>query len=318
MSRIEIKGGERESPAGGRSVLTAAPASGACFALDPGEMSRYRGFTFPTYQSWLVAPVAADILATGLQVEGHPAGLALGRCDPNGQATLASIYVTPACRGQGLAGPLLRQWTAQARGAGAKRLKATWRSGQPTTGCLEALLARAGWSAPETRMLLVEATLESIAPAPWMQPSSIPAGLCITDWHQVPLQDRQALLAGQARDPWIPADLLPFDHERDCDPRTSLALYWRGELAGWVITHGLGTVLRFTCAYIHPRLQHLGRIVLLYREVVARMPAAGFASGIWTIPLWHPRNANFARRWMAPYATRFDETRGASLVLAGD
>jgi hypothetical protein len=37
---------------------------------------------------------------------------------------------------------------------------------------------------------------------------------------------------------------------------------------------------------------------------------------MWTTPLYHPRMAAFARRWMQPYSIYFGETRGVRKSLA--
>lgn len=287
-----------------------------CFVLQAHDFWLYRRLTFPAFRGWLDTPCDPGLVAVGLRVDGASAGLALGWVGDDGQATLASVFVLPEHRGQGGATALLAHWSRQAAQSGATAVQATWRSGQPTTAAVEALLARAGWSAPQPRMLVVVATLASIADAPWIRPQALPADMRILPWQAVDAEARAALRASHAESPWIAPDLVPFDHEAGCEPNTSCALVWKGDVVGWVINHAVDGVLRFTCSFMHPRLQRLGRIVLLYQAAVARMPAAGFDTGMWTVPVWHPRMADFARRWMAPHATRFDETRGAGKSLA--
>lgn len=51
------------------------------------------------------------------------------------------------------------------------------------------------------------------------------------------------------------------------------------------------------------------------RSAVARTPQAGLDTGTWTVPIWHAGMSAFATCWMAPYATRFDDTRGSRLAL---
>ena len=297
----------------------------SCLALTPADFSPYRGYTFPAYQHWLELPAQPQVVAMGLQCNGLPVGLALGfmqtgdgpeDAGSHRAAVLASIFLRPEQRGRAQAKVLLQAWLEQAQRAGAETVQATWRSGQPTTGALQALLQQTGWSAPQTRMLLIEATLESIAPAPWMQPQALPVDTCIVPWQQVSAAQREALWASHCAQPWIAPDLIPFAHEADFEPHTSLALLRRGDIVGWVLNHAQGEALRFTCSFMHPRLQGLGRITLLYRESVLRAGTAGFVRALWTVPLWHPRMVRFARRWMAPYATRFDETRGAQYTCS--
>jgi GNAT superfamily N-acetyltransferase len=280
----------------------------------------YRALTFPALGHLLDRLDDGDVMALGVDdAAGKPLGLALG-VEANGEdgarrAQLLSLYVEPASRRNGIAAGLLVAFTDLCRGRGCAEISATYMSGQPTTAGLERLLASAEWTQPETRMLVVHATLDSIRPAPWMRSYPMADNMQIVDWLDLTQADRAEIAESQFREPWIPPDLYPFDHESNCEPVTSLALKVDGRIVGWTINHRVGSVLRYTCSFMHRRLQRMGRILLLYNEAVARMPQAGLDTGMWTVPVWHPGMAAFARRWMAPYATRFDETRGTKRVL---
>lgn len=302
--------------AAGQALAASLPAP-TLRLLGAGQHWGYGTLTFPTLRALLGRVGDADVVAVACDdAAGNPAGLALGRIAADADtAELLSIYVVPARRGAGLAGRLLEAFSARCRAQGAREVGATYMTGQASTPAVEALLARAGWSPPEPRMLVLEATLASIARAPWIRRLPLPAGMRIVPWLELTAARRQALVDAQARTAWIPADLIPFDHEADCEPLTSLALLDADAVVGWTIHHRIESILRYTCAYVHPRLQRRCRILLLYNEAVARMPQAGFDTGMWTVPVWHPGHAAFARRWMAPYATRFAETRASRRPL---
>lgn len=280
----------------------------------------YATYTYPALRRLLHR--LGDGGATAVAAEdaaGNPLGLALGvAVNGNGgrsAADLMSIYVRPESRRKGVAAGLLAAFTEICRTQGRAEIRATYMTGQPTTLAVEALLARAGWTAPETRMLVVRATLESIRPAPWMRDYPLAENMRIVRWLDLTEAERAGIVDSQSVHAWIPEDLYPFNHEAGCEPTTSLALKVDGKVVGWTINHRVGNVLRYTCSFMHRRLQRQGRILLLYNEAVARMPRAGLDTGMWTVPVWHPSMAAFARRWMAPYATRFDETRGSRLPL---
>ncbi|MBI4983904.1 MAG: GNAT family N-acetyltransferase [Rhodocyclales bacterium] len=288
--------------------------------LDADSRWGYGSFTFPALRHLLrrlgdggAMAVAADDAA------GSPLGLALGVAanGDGGQsaAELMSIYVRPESRRQGVAAGVLAAFTDICRQQGRAEVRATYMTGQPTTPAVEALFARAGWTPPETRMLVVQATLESIRAAPWMRDYPLAENMRIVRWLDLTEVERAGIVDSQSVQAWIPEDLYPFNHEAGCEPTTSLALKVDGKVVGWTINHRVGHVLRYTCSFMHRRLQRLGRILLLYNESVARMPQAGLDTGMWTVPIWHPNMAAFARRWMAPYATRFDETRGSRRSL---
>lgn len=291
-----------------------------CRLLGPGEGQAYQGHTFPAMRSMLEQTGSESVCAVAAQDDnGTPLGLALGHlaAEPDGSAAaqLASLYVRPDARGTGIGTALLVTFTQLCTRRGLPRIHAKYMTGPPSTAIIEKLFARAGWSAPEPRMLVIQATLDSIRAAPWMKAFPLPERMEIVRWDQLSAAERDWIAQTQREAPWIPTDLYPFDHEAHCEPVTSLALKLEGCVVGWVINHQVEGVLRFTCSFMHRRLQRMGRILLLYNEAVARMPQAGLHTGMWTVPMWHPSMAAFARRWMAPYATRFDETRGVSLEL---
>jgi GNAT superfamily N-acetyltransferase len=288
-----------------------------CRTLGAQDAIAYRLSTFAALEPLLQSAGTAGTIAVGLESEDGlmSAGLALGAIHADGGATLSSFFVRPAWRGRRLGQVLHAGFVQACRARGVHELAGTYMSGQDATPALEALLARCGWSVPQPSMLVVHASLESIRHAPWIRAYPLPPGMEIVRWLDVTPSERDALLASDARQPWIAPDLRPFDHETACEPHTSLALRHQGEIIGWVINHQVGEVLRYTCSFMHPRHQRLGRILLLYNEAVARMPAAGFSTGMWTVPMRHAGMVAFARRWMAPHATRFCETRKVRLAI---
>ncbi len=277
-----------------------------------GDAARYAGMTFPSFKELL--DVDDHAVALGVECAGEVCGMALGYFPPDQDPTVAhllSLYVDPEHRGRGLGESLLHRFEEILRDAGKKCVRATYMTGKATIEIFEHVLQKCAWDAPHTRMVVVRSTIPVINKAPWMSLTELPEGMQIVAWGDVTEAQRESLRRSHEEKPWIAEDLIPFDHEENYDPCTSVALVHDGQLAGWVINHQMSReLIRFTCAYMRPDLQRLGRIVWLYVESVRRMEQHGFHEGIWTIPLKHPRHAAFARRWMAPYSTFFGETRG--------
>ncbi|HEY9897740.1 MAG TPA: GNAT family N-acetyltransferase [Pantanalinema sp.] len=278
--------------------------------LGPAPAPAYSGLTFPAFRP-LLAPLAPEAVAIAAQVEGIPAGLALAVRDERGEhAELCSLYVPRAHRGRGIASSLLERLEEALSGAGVREVTGVYLTGKPSIPALEHLLVRGGWEAPESRMLVVRAHYDAMARAPWVQRASLADGFAVGAWGEVSASEREGILRSQAETAWIAPDLVPFDFEEGCHGPTSVALRHRGEVVGWLITHLLDDVLRYTCSYVHPALQRRARILPLYVEVMRRAYGLGIAQGMWTVPAHHPAMAAFATRWMAPYADFFGETRG--------
>ena len=164
-------------------------------------------------------------------------------------------------------------------------------------------------------MLVVRCSLDSIKSAPWLSRYPLPKGYEVQPWAQVTTAEREVLRVSNLEKPWIAPDLVPFDYEENYEPVTSVALKVNGAIVGWCLTHAVEGMLRFTCAFVRKDLQRLGRLLLLWDEVVARMPHAGCSVGMWTIRLSSKSMVDFASKHMQPYSIFFGETRGVTLHL---
>ena len=279
--------------------------------------AQYRSMTFPAYQG-LLDFNSADVapLAIGTLQNDAPAGLALLVTSPNaGEAELLSIFVAPRLRRRGIALELMQRTLAYCKTHRIQDISASYMSGQDATQTLENIFNKTGWTAPQTRMLVVRCSLDSIKSAPWLNRYALPKGYEVLPWAQVTAAEREALRVSHLETPWIAPDLVPFDFEENYEPVTSVALRVNGAIVGWCLTHAVEGMLRFTCAFVRKDLQRLGRLLLLWDEVVARMPQAGCSVGMWTIHLSSKGMVDFASKHMQPYSIYFGETRGVTLHL---
>ena len=273
---------------------------------------RFRNMTFPSYRHWLnFANDVPEPIAIGVVADGWP--VALGMVAPGevpNSGELLSLFVSADRRRQGIAAQLLAHTETACVQRGVDRVTARYMIEQNTVSALECALRKAGWGEPQTRMLVVRCSLDSIKDAPWMKEYRLPHGYEIIPWVDVTAFERAHITETHRQTPWIAPDLVPFDFEAQSEPLTSVALRVNGQILGWCLNHVVDGILRYTCSFVRRDLQRLGRIVLLYNESVARMPRAGLSVGSWTVPLEHPSMASFARRHMQPYAIFFGETRG--------
>ena len=285
---------------------------------DAKAAAQYRSMTFPAFQG-LLNFNSADVapLAVGTLQNEAPAGLALLVTSPNtGEAELLSIFVAPRLRRNGIALELMQRTLAYCKTQNIQKISASYMSGQDSTQTLENIFNKTGWTAPQTRMLVVRCSLDSIKSAPWLNRYALPKGYEVLPWAQVTTAEREALRVSNLEKPWIAPDLVPFDFEENYEPVTSVALRVNGAIVGWCLTHAVEGMLRFTCAFVRKDLQRLGRLLLLWDEVVARMPHAGCSVSMWTIRLSSKSMVDFARKHMQPYSIYFGETRGVTIQMA--
>ena len=284
---------------------------------DAKAAAQYRSMTFPAFQG-LLNFNSADVapLAIGTLQNEAPAGLALLVTNPSAaEAELLSIFVSPQLRRNGIALELMQRTLAYCKKQNIQKISATYMSGQDSTQTLENIFKKTGWALPQTRMLVVRCSLDSIKSAPWLNRYELPKGYEVLPWAQVTSAEREALRVSNLEKPWIAPDLVPFDFEENYEPVTSVALRVNGAIVGWCLNHVVDGILRFTCSFLRRDLQRLGRIVLLYSDSVSRAPAAGLSVGMWTVPIRHAGMVNFASKHMQPYSIFFGETRGVTIQM---
>ena len=282
----------------------------------------YQSFTFPLYRVRLqrLMPQGNNV-AIGAVEGDRPVGLLLAEIEPTA-AIVLSLYVTPAHRQRGIATALLNQLEQMVMQQKilqrqVKELQLVYMTGKPTTVALERLLQNSHWALPETSMIVCKSTTDRIAAALWMKQYPLPSAFQICPWVEITAAEVQQVEQQQADRPWIPADLAPSRQEGRLEPINSLGLRHQGQLIGWVLTHRLdASTIRYTCSFICPDFQRMGRLVPVYVEAIRRQHQAGIPNGIWTVPVHHPAMFNFVKNRMAPYMTSVEETRRITKRLA--
>jgi hypothetical protein len=220
-------------------------------------------------------------------------------------------------RGQGLATALVEAMEETLRERGAASVEAVYTTGKASIPAIERIFEKRGWETPVVRSLTVQFTIAEALSTPWYGRSGLPPGAEIFSWADLSKDEYERLRESNARAPWIPIGLQPWQHDTiGFDPVSSVGLRYRGEVVGWVINHQVapGTV-RFTCSCMHPTLSRRARILPLYSEAVRRLSEAGCRYCTFITPTTYPPMLEFIRRHCAPYASFTGETRGTRKSL---
>lgn len=279
----------------------------------------FESMTFPSFRSSLASlGETPEIVAMGA-FGPEPVGLALGLRVEGGYC-LASLFVKPEARRKGIGRRLLGELEREISAEGGTRMETSYRSGLATTSAFEAVLAKRGWTPPRVRQVYCRCSPRMLE-ADWARDWRPPEGYEIVPWSSVTDEDRRHLRESQAACAWYPESLSPLVHEVDCEPLNSIGLRHGGRIVGWLLTHRIDAMtIRYTCSYLDPKLQSIGRIVGLYVSA-ARLQTAALGPAtraVWTIPVIHPRMVAFARRRMAPHLDEFAEFRISGKPLTGD
>lgn len=279
----------------------------------------YQSFTFPAFRPKLLNyQFGGSTLAVAATSSQEPLGLAMAEIQPNSHAEILSIFVTPSRRNQGIGTNLLDYLLDELKQRACKFVKLVYVTGKPTTPALERILNKFKWTSPQARMLVAKCELSDALKVPWLQKEyRLPQEFIIFPWQDIKIQERIALQKQLERESWIPSDLNPLKHEKNSEPLNSLGLRYQDEVVGWVITHRLSpTTIRYSCSYMRPELQKIGRILPLYAKSIKNQAARpDISQAIWTVPYAFPSMICFVKKRMAPYLTSLEESRGTFKTL---
>jgi GNAT superfamily N-acetyltransferase len=261
-----------------------------------------------------VLKAEASTVAIAASDSHKPIGLALAEIQPDRQsAEVLSIFVEPTYRCQGIGTALFTRLEQELVSRGCTSANLVYITGQPTIPALERLLQQHNWTPPEPRMLVCKCNRKMLE-ALWLNKNySFPPSFAFFPWQEITLEERLNLQKQQETFPWIPQELNPFQHEENLEPLNSLGLRYEGEVVGWVITHRFSPdTIRYTCSYIRPDLQKVGRILSLYAESIKLQGAKPeIPNAIWTVPFKFKSMASFVKKRMGEYMDSIEESRGS-------
>jgi len=243
--------------------------------LTTSDAAPFFGMTYRTYLP-LLSYLADDSagFAVGAFVENVPAGLILADRKPLPDATqIVSIFVAQPMRRQGIAGGLVARMEQELAECGVTEAFAVFPSGKDSTPHLERIFAEQGWSEPQPRMYLFQASeksMDQLMTAPFMRPTELPPDYVFFPWGEHTPNDRQIVIAGLEAGRF-PAMLSPYAEPAIVDPVVSLGLRYRGEIYGWMICHRIAPqTVRYTALYVRDDIPHKGLGIRMFTEAIKR------------------------------------------------
>lgn len=279
---------------------------------NPLAASFYETFTFPVFRSRLyLAQPQGTTVAVGANYNQKPIGLAMAEILPDNQSKILSIFVDASHRNQGVGTVLINHLEKKLKQQSCQSIEIVYTTGKSTSIALEQVLKKNNWTAPQPRMLVCNCDLTMLK-APWLQKKySLPSEYSIFPWTEITQQERIKLQNQKQNETWIPDQLNPLIHENNLETLNSLGLRYRNQIVGWVITHRLSPdTIRYTCSYIKPNLQRLGRILALYAESIKLQTTdPEIINIVWTVPFIYSSNINFVKRRMKNYMNSIEESR---------
>jgi GNAT superfamily N-acetyltransferase len=286
-----------------------------------GEAFIFKDLTFPFFQQLFITKgFNSSLIAIGAYSQSKPIGLALIKLltGYTNNAELLSLFVLPPFRRSGIAYRLLLETESELSKLGYNEIFATYVNQCNQESIFEKLIAKCLWNEPEIEQFLYKTDCRLLE-AHWIKNEPpMPKDYSVVPWSDITVNQKDDLVQSQiGPHSWIPEDVNPLKHENDYEPLNSLALLRQGEIVGWLITHRLNpNLIRYTCSYIKPEFQKMGRIIHLFAESVRRhCSTCCTVEGIWSVPVHYSRHQRFIQRHFSPYLISIEEGKGSRKTL---
>jgi GNAT superfamily N-acetyltransferase len=280
--------------------------------------------TFPMYRPLLrlVGTGMADAngcrpVARTARAGGQPVGLVVAEL-PTAErpsAELLSVFVAEEKRGLGIATALIAGIEGDLARLGSTELTAVYMAGKPGIDALERVLQKRGFSPPQLRKVVVQATPEEVSRTDWFRRAVLPSSCTIFPWADLPREEYEGLKRSQDAAPWIPEILEPWSCGEHFDVVSSVGLHKQGDVVGWVITHRVPpNLVRYTSCFVRADLQRWGLMLPLLVASVDRLMGTGALCTFVTTSQF-PHMVAFTHRRLGPFVSYCGETRGVSKTL---
>lgn len=282
------------------------------------DWPKYRHLTFPSYRDKL-NHIWSDHRwrIVGVEILGHPVGLAVLFCDWKSlTAHMLSIFVVREHRRRGLATRLMEHMLSFCKQHQIRLIQFVYYTGTESIPVIESWLAGLGCTRPKSEALVFHID-RRIGEAPWVREGSLPAGLRIVPWLEIPETERNRLRDGDGSS--YPEHLSPFKTFAPLEPLNSLGLVdAEGRIQGWSISYRLkADVVLYDAIYVAPEYRQSGLAIVLLSRAIRKHLAHVDAIPIGMFAVYPSNQGMYrlANKWLRPYASKTSEKRSCVLVV---
>jgi GNAT superfamily N-acetyltransferase len=245
----------------------------------------------------------------------HPAGLGIAYSDPGSKGIILSIFVEAKHRSKRVGTLLFQKLEQTLFDRNHSYIFVEYQAGISDTPAFERILQGQNWTMPTVAKLICEGDRKMLQ-APWIRYPISPE-FSVFPWTKLTDTERSMILYKQQIEQWYPESLSPFKDESFIEPLNSIGLRYKGEVAGWCITHRVApNTIRYSYMFVRQDLQSLGLGILILAESVRRHEKAAQRdkdlddfNGIWMIEKENELMMKFAQRYMLPWIVSVNEIR---------
>jgi uncharacterized protein (TIGR03032 family) len=277
------------------------------FHLTPASLGPYVELTFPSLApgSSALARIQGELLGLSAMASGVMVGFAIAECHADGGAKLLSLKVDPAWRRRGIGTGLLQRLMVFLAKEGIAQLTLRYRASPEISACFEPILARLGWSPPQTDFVLLNGRSDQLASVDWADRFPITAPYSLLGWSQLSEKQR-----AQAAALDTPPELRPLVDPQGLEPAISLALLHHNSPVGFLLAVRTGTgSVCYSSFFVAPGHRSRARALALLAEGFRRQHAAGVRTARAAIGYQNGAMLRLLKRHLGAYGNSIGRSR---------
>ena len=277
------------------------------FHLTPASLAPYVELTFPSLApgSSALARIQGELLGLSAMASGVMVGFAIAECHADGGAKLLSLKVDPAWRRRGIGTVLLKWLMVFLAKEGIAQLTLRYRASPEISACFEPILARLGWSPPQTDFVLLNGRSDQLASVDWADRFPITAPYSLLGWSQLSEKQR-----AQAAALDTPPELRPLVDPQGLEPAISLALLHHNSPVGFLLAVRTGTgSVCYSSFFVAPGHRSRARALALLAEGFRCQHAAGVRTARAAIGYQNGSMLRLLKRHLGAYGNSIGRSR---------
>lgn len=222
-------------------------------------IQKFEPYTFPSFQQKskvrnLKEPFFAVEAVNNNNETVGIAVLELLYTQPYSVLKVLSLWVQENHRRRGIASNILRIAEKIALNNKINYLNIIFQNNWESFKWMPNLLQKLGWNKPDKRTIIVKASYQQVKNLAWFQIKDFPENFYTTLWVDLPQENKLFIKQKKESQNWYPDALSPFQMPERIVKESSLVLWYKKEIVGWLILHQANTteknLVQFTSYFI--------------------------------------------------------------------
>lgn len=245
-------------------------------------IERYEAFTYPSFlqKSKVRRNLREPFLVIEVLYQQERVALSvLELLSEKSLLKILSLFVKEDFRKKGIATQMLKISEKIAANHQLSFMSIIFQNNWESFTIMPRLLKNLGWQPPQKSMILVKVSYNQIKNLPSFQIRDYPEWFSVKPWSSLSQEEYDYIEQKQAQEQWYSRSLSPFQLPDLLVKEGSLALFYKQEIIGWLITHysTVSKTVQITSYFIDPKHRKTKASIAIVSNTIKAIYEKGIA-----------------------------------------